>query len=261
MTDGSVGNEAELFQMINDDLGDARLFTIGIGSAPNTHFMRKAAQFGRGSYSHIARTEDVEPGMRRLFDKLEHVALQDISIAWPNAAEIYPARVPDLYRGEPVVVTAKLAQPLTNTLQLDVSGQIGDNVGYRPWAESILLEPGYAPGISALWARRKIEALLDRRLDGTSETEIRAAVLDVALKHGLLSPYTSLVAVDRTPQRSLAAALRREALGSLAPAGSNFAPFPATATASRLLQLLGTVLTCLVLGLAGIWWLIRRAER
>ena len=46
ITDGSVGYEDELFSMIEDRLGSARLFTVGIGSAPNSWFMQKAAEAG-----------------------------------------------------------------------------------------------------------------------------------------------------------------------------------------------------------------------
>jgi Ca-activated chloride channel family protein len=38
-------NEDYLLAMIRERLGDSRLFTVGIGSAPNSHFMTKAAQF------------------------------------------------------------------------------------------------------------------------------------------------------------------------------------------------------------------------
>ena len=40
LTDGAVSNEADLFQLIAAMLGDSRLFTVGIGSAPNGFFMR-----------------------------------------------------------------------------------------------------------------------------------------------------------------------------------------------------------------------------
>ena len=54
ITDGSVGYEDEMFSMIEQKLGAARLFTVGIGSAPNSWFMRKAAEAGRGSYTFIS---------------------------------------------------------------------------------------------------------------------------------------------------------------------------------------------------------------
>lgn len=255
ITDGSVGNEPQLFEMIRRDLGDARLFTIGIGTAPNTHFMRKAAQFGRGSYSHIARAEEVEPGMDRLFAKLEHVALTDIEIEWPDSTEVYPARVPDLYRGEPVVVAARTGT--RRKLSIEASGRIGS----YDWNDRIDVTPGTASGVATIWARRKIESLLDLRLEGAAEDTIRPAVIDVALAHGMLSPYTSLVAVDLTPDRTRNALLRREALGGLPPAGgtgARFAAFPSTATGAELYQLIGTLLTALLIGLAGIAKLTRK---
>ncbi|MBW2401269.1 MAG: VWA domain-containing protein, partial [Deltaproteobacteria bacterium] len=110
LTDGSVANEQELFEAIRRDLGESRLFTVGIGSAPNSHFMRKAAQFGRGSFSHIGKPEEVSEKMERLFRKLESVVLRDITIEIPGAEilEQYPARISDLYLGEPIVVALKL---------------------------------------------------------------------------------------------------------------------------------------------------------
>jgi Ca-activated chloride channel family protein len=256
ITDGSVGNEAKLFQMIHDELGDARLFTVGIGSAPNTHFMRKAAQFGRGTYSHIARAEDVDPRMSALFEKIGHVALKDIDVSWPNAVEVYPERVPDLYRGEPVVLAARMNGTLTRTISVDASGMVGP----YGWTQRVDVVPGNSRGVASIWARRKIESLLDRKLEGDSPDSIRDAVVEVALAYGMLSPYTSLVAVDRTPEHTRNARLRREALGNLLPAGSDYgalrASLPATATDARWYQLIGIVIAALVLGLVGIWRLL-----
>ena len=37
LTDGQVGNEEELFELLHHRVGNRRLFTIGIGSTPNSH--------------------------------------------------------------------------------------------------------------------------------------------------------------------------------------------------------------------------------
>ena len=65
LTDGSVGNEAQLFGIIKQRLGDTRLFTVGIGSAPNSHFMTKAAEFGHGTFTYIGDVREVEEKMAR----------------------------------------------------------------------------------------------------------------------------------------------------------------------------------------------------
>ena len=57
ITDGSVGNEAELIALIHQQIGKARLFTVGIGAAPNSYFLEQAAAAGRGSYTFIAERD------------------------------------------------------------------------------------------------------------------------------------------------------------------------------------------------------------
>jgi Ca-activated chloride channel family protein len=85
--------------------------------------------------------------------------------------------------------------------------------------------------IATLWARGKIESLQDSRIFGIGQDDIRRQVLGLALEFGLLTPYTSLVAVDRTPSRPAAAGLESEGVPGLLPAGSTAASgFPQTAT-------------------------------
>jgi Ca-activated chloride channel family protein len=78
VTDGSVGNESELLSAVAEQLGASRLFTISIGPAPNSGFMRKAAEIGRGSHTHIGKLEEVETGMTRLWSHIRTPALSDI---------------------------------------------------------------------------------------------------------------------------------------------------------------------------------------
>ena len=109
-----------------------------------------------------------------------------------------------------------------------------------PWRQTVGGIPSELPGIAALWARRKIEHLIDSRVAGVDETLIRKLVIDTALEHHLVSPYTSLVAVDKTPARSAAAALERRTLDNSMPAGAQWqAAFPQTATPGPLLRWLG----------------------
>ena len=77
VTDGSVGNEQELLAYINRHIGQSRLFTVGIGSAPNGFFMRKAAELGRGTFTYIGRINEVKEKMNELFSKLETLTRVD----------------------------------------------------------------------------------------------------------------------------------------------------------------------------------------
>lgn len=250
LTDGAVGNEDAILELVGKRLGDRRLFTVGIGPAPNLFFMTKAAQFGRGTYTAIGDVREVEEKMTALFRKLESPALTDIEVAWPAGADVWPRVVPDLYAGEPVLVSAQF-----NT------GAAGGNIavsGRRDGATwSALLPSGdaaSATGLGVLWARAKIDALMDAGRRGAPEPEIRAAVLDVALTHHLVSKYTSLVAVDVTPVRATGADLVRGAVPGNIPEGlTGFDRLPQTATPATLWLLLGS----LALLLAGILAVLR----
>jgi Ca-activated chloride channel family protein len=246
LTDGAVGGETAIFAAIEQRLGDARLFTVGIGSAPNSYFMRKAAQFGRGTYTHIGAAADVAERMTALFAKLEHVALSDVVVDWREAVELYPHQLPDLYAGEPLVVVASYPATVDRPLLTTAFGQAAG----QPWRQTVAGVPSELPGIATLWARRKIEYLVDSRVAGADEALIRKLVVDTALEHHLVSPYTSLVAVDKTPARSAGAALERRALENAAPAGAQYAlALPQTATPAPLLRLSGALVLLLAAAL------------
>jgi Ca-activated chloride channel family protein len=109
LTDGAIGNEQQLFDTIAAMRGRSRVFMVGIGSAPNTYLMTRAAELGRGTFTHIGSVEQVEERMRDLFAKLENPAVTGLSAKFSEAkADLTPTVLPDLYRGEPLVLAAKL---------------------------------------------------------------------------------------------------------------------------------------------------------
>ena len=218
LTDGGVGNEAELFEIIHKLLGDRRLFTVGIGSAPNSHFMRGAARYGRGTFTYIGAVSEVQEKMTALFRKLEAPALTDLRLELPGiaAAEVLPDPVPDLYIGEPVVVAFRAAT-------LPAHAVLRGRFGATTWEREVSLQraPEHA-GLATHWARAKIGALLDGRRGGADDDGVRQAVIQEALAHHLVSPYTSLVAVDVTPVRPEDAALQSHAMPTNLPHGWDY---------------------------------------
>ena len=249
ITDGAVGNEEGLFKLIEQRLSGARLFTVGIGSAPNSWFMRKAAELGRGTFTTISALHEVAERMDRLFKKLENPQVTNIDVQWPGGVVVdsYPEIVPDLYLGEPVVVKARASGPMRAG---DLVRIAGDSIG-GAWSQEIVLGgQGRDAGIAALWARARIAELLDQMRRGASADEVRKDVVATAIQHHLVSKYTSLVAVDKTPVRPADQQLDSEQVANLMPYGQSGAAifgFPATATNAQLLQLSG--LACLLLAL------------
>ncbi|WP_421867390.1 marine proteobacterial sortase target protein [Motiliproteus sp.] len=207
ITDGAVGNEDALFNLIEQQLGQRRLFTIGIGSAPNSHFMTKAAQLGRGTFTYIGASHEVEQKMTTLLDKLRAPLLTDLKLDADQALQSYPARIPDLYRGEPLILSYRADQP---PKQLQLSGRIGD----QHWQQTIQLQSnGNNPAVPVLWGRARIAELMDqhrRAAPGEPRRQLRQQIVDTALAHQLVSKFTSLVAVDKTPARPSQSSLKTQ---------------------------------------------------
>jgi Ca-activated chloride channel family protein len=231
MTDGAVGNEDALFRVIEQKLGRSRLFTVGIGSAPNAHFMTKAAQLGRGTFTYIGDVAEVGEKMAELFSKLEHPVLSDIVVEWPEgvAAEGYPQALPDLYLGEPVVLSARVEGELAGRIAVH-----GRAAGESWSAELALPEAHEGRGMGVIWARRKIESLMDGLHRGADRDKVKEEVVAIALRHHLVTRYTSLVSVDVTPARPVDEPFDSEVVPTNLPQGAShdaiFGSLPKTAT-------------------------------
>jgi Ca-activated chloride channel family protein len=218
LTDGEVGNEQQLFDTISAMRGRSRIFMVGIGSAPNSFLMTRAAELGRGTFTHIGSVDQVEERMRTLFDKLESPAVTNLTASFSAAgADVTPVMLPDLYRGEPVALTARMA---ALSGMLEIKGLIGD----RPWIVTLPLEnAAEGSGLSKLWARRKItDAEVARTMRTITPEEAEQRILTLALDHHLVSRLTSLVAVDKTPSRPGGARLSQAEIPLNLPAGWEF---------------------------------------
>ncbi|MGY3620309.1 marine proteobacterial sortase target protein [Bradyrhizobium sp. USDA 10063] len=219
LTDGAIGNEQQLFETITAMRGRSRIFMVGIGSAPNTYLMTRAAELGRGAFTHIGSTDQVEERMRSLFAKLENPAVTNLSAKFSDAhADVTPAILPDLYRDEPLVLAARLDKLAGS---VEIKGRIGD----RPWVVTLpLASAAEGKGLSKLWARRRIDdAEVARTTRHASPEEADKTILALALEHQLVTRLTSLVAVDKTPSRPDGDPLKLSELPLNLPAGWDFA--------------------------------------
>ncbi len=195
VTDGAVANEFELMQLISNARGDFRLYTVGIGAAPNGYFMKKAAQFGRGSYVSIQKQNEVQQKMTHFMNKISQPALTNINLTLDNQiyqqGEIYPKKIPDLYFGEPLQIALKTQAPI-NSVQLT-----GETVSTPFYKQLIISNRKESKGVSVLWARRKIEDLLDSLVIGANKEQVKKQVITTSLNHQIISPYTSFIAIEK----------------------------------------------------------------
>lgn len=214
ITDAGIGSEQMVLDHIERHLGQARLFAVGIGSAPNEHFLRRAVELGRGSQVVVRALHLVDSQTDLLLARLDQPALRDLGLTWPAPAEVFPQRLPDLYVGEPLQVLAKLPA-LTGGLRVQGNGRA------QAWRTQVALAGARpAEGVGRLWARAKVAALEDELRRGGDEDVVRSTALPLALRHGLASRWTSLVAVERVPVRPAESDLASVAFANAAPAGT-----------------------------------------
>jgi Ca-activated chloride channel family protein len=247
LTDGDLGNEEQIFAAMRSDLGNARLYTIAIGSAPNVFLATKMAQFGRGTFTHIADISEIQEQMSRLFASIESPVLTDVKLTFTGVevAEVYPEHIPDLFLHQPLLVFGHITKGRVGTVHLTA------RAGNDPYEASIAFDASQAtfhPGITTLWARQRIEDLMDhwRHTDENGQAEIRAGIVAQAIRHNLVTRFTSLVAVEQVVVnpggQSTTAAVPTEL-----PAGMQMEKVfgaPATGTADAFLEALGFASLC-----------------
>ncbi len=174
--------------------------------------------------------------------------LTDLQVQWPGADSgeaVFPRRPGDLFAGEPLL---QLAKGKGASGELIVSGRLPDGSQWQQPLDLDQAAPG--SGLHRLWARHKADSLQDQNLDGQVSEAVRREITGIAVRHQLMTRYTSLVAVDKTPARPLEEDLVAESVPTLLPAGSTtgMLRYPATATAAPLL--IGLGLTGLMFALA-----------
>ncbi|MGQ9427602.1 marine proteobacterial sortase target protein [Gilvimarinus sp. F26214L] len=248
VTDGSVGNEGELFELIRRKAGGKRLFTMGIGSAPNSHFMREAALAGRGSFTYIGSQEQVERAMLDLFHKLQNPLITDLQVDFQGAeVDFFPRALPDLYAGEPLTMAVRVTGP--PPVQITLSGQQQG----RTFSRQVLVPPrATGKDLSKLWARRHLQELESeaRRSGNTQNADIKTRITQLALQHQLMSRFTSFVAIEENPIRPAGAPLRHRAVPNAMPAGNTMAiPVPAGALGVGQMWLIAALALAGILGL------------
>lgn len=192
LTDGYIGNESDILAEIHKRLGASRIFSFGVGSAPNRFLMEAMADVGRGVVAYLGTRDDGAKVMEQFFDRISHPGLLDVTVDWAglDVSEVYPPRLPDLFVGRPVIVTGRFNG------QADSDIRISGKAGGRAMSVSVpVASAAKHSGLAAVWARMKIAALNAQAVVAPQE-RWQEQVRQIALDFGLMSAYTAFVAVD-----------------------------------------------------------------
>ena len=137
--------------------------------------------------------------MAQFISRISHPAMTDLSIDFGGlqVTELFPARLPDLYVGRPVVITGRFAGGGEHVLK--IRGNIAGEKRDIPMPVNFSDAASTHTGITAVWARMKIGDLADRSAYETV-AELPQQIKQVALQYGLMSSFTAFVAVDSMSQ-------------------------------------------------------------
>ena len=201
LSDAAVGNEGRLLRRVPEILGGrARLYVLGLGAAPNRHLVAALARAGGGASDVLVPGEDPQEILPRFARRVREAGpvLKDLALLWDEAVpmDVYPSPVPDLFSGQPVHLVGRFTGEGPSRMVL--TGTTAAGAPFRQEIDAILPERAEGPpGLERLWARLRIESLMERLARRPEQaSDVRLEVLGLALKHKLVSAYTSLVAED-----------------------------------------------------------------
>lgn len=214
LTDGQSDSESSL-RVAGDDKGDARVFTLGLGSEVDKPLLSRLSSMKRGRFTYIESPEVIEQRVGRLFDQIESPALVGLSLEARGATltQAYPRTLPDLSAGDDLLVSSRVMGAPGSRLELVVHGTLGGRQVAYPVSVT-LPERASHPWAGRLWAKSRIDDVLEEMaLTRTPPPELRDEVVELGLAYDLVTPYTSFLAVperELSPEQSLTLAQMRE---------------------------------------------------
>lgn len=196
LTDGYVAVEPQAFRFIRKRLGEANLFSFGIGSSVNRALIEGLARAGRGSPFVVLDASEASGKAAKFRAYVQSPLLTNVQLNFQglNVYDVIPQKLPDLMAERPLIAFGKVRGAAPGTIEV---------VGARAsgaFKQQLPLDPGVAPAenrpLRSLWARSWVEELMDQHaaLGGSPSSE--RAVTNLGLKYGLLTQFTSFVAVD-----------------------------------------------------------------
>src|SRR4029077_12136906 len=173
-----------------------------------------------------------------------------------EVADVYPERLPDLFQQQPLLIYGRISKGRVGKVHLAA------RAGNDPYETSIAFDASKAtfhPGITTLWARQRVEELMDRwrESDENGQAEIRASVIAHAIRYRLVTRFTSLVAVEEVVVNDGGQSATARVPTEL-PAGWQMEKVfgaPATGTVDAFLESLGGTF---LLGRLVLWRFVRR---
>lgn len=241
LTDGQIGDESAVLKRLQQNLGDCRVFAVGIDTAVNEALLNRLAALGGGSAHFVVPGEKLNEALRGVAQEMGDPVLTGLEIATTGVEDLSPARIPDLFVGRGLSLCFRSKEPMPVTL----TGK--DAQGETQYFEAVPTKMAPAMELDALrhlWARRRLSELEDRFRLNPSDVNLRQEMIALSCEHGVLSRLTALIAIDQDsisnpsgqvktvvqpverPDQWAEGALSQGFTGALPPPAPMFSPMP-----------------------------------
>jgi Ca-activated chloride channel family protein len=223
MTDGLIGGDDDVLSTLQEHLGEqTRIFTAGVGEGTNRYLIAKMAEVGRGSSTFVNLRRPEDEVASEFETRIRGPVLTSLRTELDGlpVADVYPKVLPDLFSGQPLFLVGKFHG--TGEGVLRISGRVR---GVERRFEVPVRFPEAAPENSALrslWARQRIEELTVEGYRGESP-EVVQGITATALQYGLMSKYTSFVAVEQVARTAPGGESVKELVPVHLPEGMSYA--------------------------------------
>ncbi len=172
---------------------DVRLFTFVMGNSANRPLLDGLTRHSNGFYQEVSNADDMVGQILTAVSKVNHQALRDIrvEIDGVEVRDLTPAPIPSLYRGEQLVLLGHYRKG--GQAEVTLSGQAGGAKRVYTTRFDFPNQAEANPELTRLWAFARIEQLQQKMDDFGVDAEIEQAITDLALSHGLVTDYTSML--------------------------------------------------------------------
>lgn len=194
-TDGYVAVEEEAFDLIRNNLGNANMFTFGIGSSVNRHLIEGMAHVGMGEPFVITKPDEADSIAENFRKLIQTPVLTNIKVDYGNfkAYDMEPVSIPDVLAERPIVIFGKYRGKAKGTIT--VKGTTGSRDFRKEIKVADAVPSNSNSALRYLWARHKIAILSDYNQLNPKDERVKE-VTSLGLTYNLLTAYTSFVAID-----------------------------------------------------------------
>jgi len=230
LTDGAIADVESSIEEITRNLGNSRIFTFGIGCGVNRHFLEKIAQTGRGTCQFISNPVQIREAIEKFTVETSCPVLSDINLEWEGAAvsDILPEPVPDIYFGKVLYLLGRFHSE--GKVKAILSGNTGKGTFRQEIPVELPAKDITYPVIETIWAKKHIDFLLEKtKEEPKKKQELRDEIIGVAMKYNLVTPYTSLVAVEKDAEEREKKDIVKIDVPGILPEGLNYNYQPAPA--------------------------------